>query len=121
MPRLNGRGMQQLLKTFAELHHQGLSFDGQARLSTALMKALREHLRMNLRRREQRQFLSPRAWLRSLHRQKVAVAAIQNVSAMRGVAPSIVRQFADISAPENAQYFTAEAAHKAFGHLKDKD
>ena len=120
MPKRHGKAMRQLLETIAEMQQFGLAVDEQARLGTALRKAIREHQPMALRCREQRQPLSSRTRLRSVHRKKVEVPMIQNVSAMSGVAPSTVRQFSDLSAPENAQHFTAEAAHKASGHLRDE-
>jgi hypothetical protein len=47
-----------------------------------------------------------------------AVDPIQLVANKTGAPASVVRTFAKISAPENAHLFTAEAAHKAFAHLK---
>jgi hypothetical protein len=57
--------------------------------------------------------------MRSVRRKNVALDTIQSVAAKTGVAPSIVRHFLYISAPENSRLFSAEAARKAFGHLKD--
>ena len=48
----------------------------------------------------------------------VVVDLVQRVTDKTGVCADVVRVFAKISAPENAHLFTAEAAHKAFAHLR---
>ena len=50
--------------------------------------------------------------------QGVAADPVQQVADKTGTPLNVVRTFAKISAPENAHLFTAEAAHKAFAHLK---
>ena len=50
--------------------------------------------------------------------QGVAADPVQQVADKTGAPIGVVRTFAKISAPENAHLFTAEAAHKAFAHLK---
>jgi hypothetical protein len=50
--------------------------------------------------------------------QGVVVDPVQQVADQTGAPISVVRAFAKISASENAHLFTAEAAHKAFAHLK---
>lgn len=50
--------------------------------------------------------------------QGVTADPVQQVADKTGAPIGVVRTFAKISAPENAHLFTAEAAHKAFAHLK---
>ena len=50
--------------------------------------------------------------------QEAVVDPIQRITDKTGAPINVVRTFAKISAPENAHLFTAEAAHKAFAHLK---
>ena len=45
---------------------------------------------------------------------------VQRVSERTGVNPNIVRVFAKLSDPTKADLFSAQAAHKAFAHLKAK-
>jgi hypothetical protein len=51
-------------------------------------------------------------------RQELAADPVQQVADKTGAPIGVVRTFTKISAPENAHLFTAEAAHKAFAHLK---
>lgn len=48
----------------------------------------------------------------------LAADLVQQVAGKTGAPIGVVRTFIKISAPENAHLFTAEAAHKAFAHLK---
>lgn len=69
---------------------------------------------------EMNHFLMSRVSAVSPSSSGVAKDPVQRISAMTGVKPSVVRTFAKLSSPQNAQLFTAKAAHKAFQHLKVK-
>lgn len=45
---------------------------------------------------------------------------VRRISEQTGAPVGVVRTFAKISSPENAHLFTAEAAHKAFAHVRKK-
>lgn len=55
MPKRQGKGMQQLLETIADMQYCGLAVEGHGKLSTAQRKSLREHLRMRAMLKKQRQ------------------------------------------------------------------
>jgi len=44
--------------------------------------------------------------------------AVSSFAAKANVSPAVARTFAKISAPENKHLFSAEAAVKAFAHVK---
>ena len=50
--------------------------------------------------------------------QRSTAGSIELIAQETGASISSVRMFAEISSPSNAQLFTAEAASKAFAHLK---
>jgi hypothetical protein len=52
--------------------------------------------------------------------QGVNMASIESIAAKTGAPLEIVRTFAKIATAENAHVFSADAAHKAFAHLRKK-